>query len=169
MQKTTSHNQESYNKLSNNSKLLNVINHSVKLFCDSLGFNMNYFSSFMPYSDSQFPKYFNPNDDTKNLKITDLELILNHLDSKHQKLILDSLCQTHGFVCVESANHVESNKSIENLLLKISASNGALADNFITALEDDELTDDEKKKLTELAYHFRSMIIQFENRINQLD
>jgi hypothetical protein len=153
---------KSYNKSANNSKLLNVIDYSITSFCDSLGFNKAYFSQFLPYSESQYPKYVNPREDSHNLKITDLELILTNLDITHKKLILDSLCQSNGFLCLDSAELEKDESSIEKLLLKASASNGELASSFIKAFEDGKISDEEKQELTNIAYDFRKLLISFE-------
>lgn len=147
------------------SKLLNIIDYSITSFCSSLGFKKNFFSQFLSYSESQFPKYINPLDDTHNLKITDLENILKSLDSKHKKLILDSLCQSCDFVCVDSAkdNHLFS--SLENLLLNISATNGTLANSFLNAAEDGNINEFEKEELKTISYKLREFLVTFENRI----
>jgi hypothetical protein len=161
-------NPKSYNKITNNSKLLNVIDYALTSFCTSLGFNKTYFSVFLPYSDSQFPKYINSKDDTHNLKITDLEIILENLDSSHTKLILDSLCQSNGFICVDSAELEKDESPIEKLLLKASASNGDLANTFIKALEDGKITDEEKQELANIAYDFRKLLVTFEHNLNNI-
>lgn len=149
------------------SKLLRVIDYSVTTFCDSLGLNKTHFNKFLPYSDSQVAKYLNPNDDTKNLKIIDLPLILNNLDSQHKKLILDSICQSHGFICTEQTPGQNNSNSLENILLNITATNGSLANEFLVALEDGEISQEENEKLSTIAYQLRSLIRTFEARINK--
>lgn len=165
MEKITSKNSLGYLNNPKNSKLLNVINYSINSFCNSLGFNSGFFSQFLPYSQSQFPKYLNPNDDSHNLKITDLELILFSLDKKHKKIILDSLCQSNGFICVDDEKEKSLFFSLENLLLNISATNGDLAKSFLTAVEDGTVTPGEKENLRKISYDLREFLITFENRI----
>lgn len=161
----TPQNPKGYFKNPKNSKLLNIIDYSITSFCSSLGFKKNFFSQFLSYSDSQFPKYLNPLDDSHNLKITDLELILNQLDTTHKKLILDSLCLSNGFVCIDSVddNHLFSN--LEILLLNISATNGTLAKSFLKSVEDGNINDFEKEELRVISYTLRRFLINFENRI----
>lgn len=156
-----------YSNNSNTSKLLKVIDYSIHSFCDSLGLNKSHFNKYLPYSDSQIPKYLNPNDETKNLKIIDLPLILNNLDNQHKKLILDSICQSHGFVCTVEASKENNDKSLENILLRITATNGNLSSEFIEALEDGKISDIENEKLNQIAYQLRSLIRTFEARINK--
>lgn len=165
MRNQTSRNLIGYSKNPENSKLLNIIDYSITSFCSSLGFNKGFFSKFLPYSETQYPKYINPNEDTHNLKITDFETILNSLDSFHKKLILDSLCQSHGFVCVDSAVGKSLFYSLENLLLNISATNGDLAKSFLSAVEDGNISDSEKEVLKSISYNLREFLITFENRI----
>ena len=141
MQNKTPQNLIGYLKNPKTSKLLNVIDYSINSFCQSLGFKKNFFSQFLNYSDSQFPKYINPKDDSHNLKITDLELILLNLDSQHKKIILDSLCQSNGFVCVDTANEKSLFSNLEILLLNISATNGDLAKTFLSAVEDGNINE----------------------------
>lgn len=165
MQIQTLQNAKGYFKNPKNSKLLNIIDYSITSFCSSLGFKKNFFSQFLNYSDSQFPKYLNPLDDTHNLKITDLELILNHLDITHKKLILDSLCFSNGFVCIDSANDNNLFSNLEVLLLNISATNGTLAKSFLKSVEDGNINDFEKEELKLISYTLRQFLINFENRI----
>lgn len=154
------------NKLVENSKLLNLIDYSITSFCSSLGFNKGFFSKFLPYSETQYPKYINPNEDSHNLKITDLETIINNLDTFHSKLILDYLCQLKGFVCVEDPTQSDNKfSSLENLLLHITATNGNLANSFLVALKDGNINQDEKEQLKTIAYQLREFLITFENRI----
>ncbi len=165
MENSTHKNSQGYLKNPKTSKLLKVVNYSITLFCESLGFKNNFFSQFLPYSESQYPKYLNPNDDTHNLKITDLELILSNLDSEHKKIILDSLCQSCGFVCVEDEKEKSLFFSLENLLLNISATNGDLAKNFLLAVEDGNISNSEKDELSKISYNLREFLISFDNRI----
>lgn len=154
------------NKIVENSKLLNLIDYSITSFCSSLGFNKGLFSKFLPYSEIQYPKYINPNEDSHNLKITDLETIINNLDIFHSKLILDYLCQLKGFVCVEDSIQSDNKfSSLENLLLHITATNGNLANSFLSALKDGNISQDEKEQLKTIAYQLREFLISFENRI----
>ena len=162
----TSQNPLGYSKNPENSKLLNLIDYSITSFCSSLGFNKGFFSKFLPYTETQFPKYINPNEDSHNLKITDLETIINNLDTFHSKLILDYLCQLKGFVCVPESNESDNKfSSLENLLLHITATNGNLANSFLTALQDGNINQDEKEQLKAIAYNLREFLITFENRI----
>ena len=165
MQNQTSQNPLGYFKIAETSKLLKVIEYSINSFCNSIGFNKAFFSKFLPYTESQFPKYINPTDLTHNLKITDLELILLNLDLTHKKIILDSLCQSCGFVCVDTAKENSLFNSIENLLLNISATNGDLAKTFLSAVEDGNINQDEKEQLKKISYNLREFLITFENRI----
>uniref|UniRef100_UPI004047D1CB phage regulatory CII family protein n=1 Tax=Aliarcobacter sp. TaxID=2321116 RepID=UPI004047D1CB len=165
MQNKTPQNLIGYLKNPKTSKLLNVIDYSINSFCQSLGFKKNFFSQFLNYSDSQFPKYINPKDDSHNLKITDLELILLKLDSQHKKIILDSLCQNNGFVCVDTANEISLFSNLEILLLNISATNGDLAKTFLSAVEDGNINELEKQQLKTISYQLREFLITFENRI----
>ena len=155
-----------YSKNPENSKLLNLIDYSVTSFCSSLGFKKGFFSKFFGYSEIQTLKFLNPNNIEKVLKVTDLEIINNNLDTFHSKLILDYLCQLKGFVCLEDSTQ-SSNKfsSLENLLLHITATNGTLASSFLTALQDGNINQDEKEQLKTIAYQLREFIITFENRI----
>lgn len=148
------------------SKILTLIDYSITSFCSSLGFNKGFFSKFLPYTTTQYPKYINPNEDSHNLKITDLETIINNLDTFHSKLILDYLCQLKSFVCVEDSTQ-SNNKfsSLENLLLHITATNGNLANSFLEALQDGNINQDEKEQLKTIAYQLREFLITFENRI----
>jgi hypothetical protein len=153
-----------YTKNDNNSKLLNLLNYTVTKFCDSLGFNRGYFNQFLPYSENQLPKYFNPNDDNKSFKITDLEIILDNLDQPHQKLILDYLCQRYDFVCSSSAEtDIIENDNIKDMLIALSAKNGNLANCYINSIQDDILTDDEIDELLSLSYETRQKLINLEN------
>lgn len=165
MQNKPSGNLIGYSKNPENSKLLNLIDYSITSFCSNLGFNKGFFSKFLPYSETQYPKYINPNEDSHNLKITDLELILNNLDNFHTKLILDYLCQSHGFVCVDSEKEKNLFYSLENLLLNISATNGDLAKSFLCAVEDGNINNSEKEQLKTISYNLREFLITFENRI----
>ncbi len=165
MQNQTSQNPLGYFKIAETSKLLKVIEYSITSFCNSIGFKNGFFSKFLPYSESQYPKYINPTETTHNLKITDLELILSNLDLTHKKLILDSLCQTNGFVCVDTAKEKSLFNSIENLLLNISATNGDLAKSFLLAVEDGNINEQEKEELKKISYSLREFLITFENRI----
>ena len=166
MQNQTSKNPLAYLKNAENSKLLNLIDYSITSFCSFLGFNKGFFSKFLPYTESQFPKYMNPTDLTHNLKITDLEIILNNLDSFHSKMILDYLCQLKGFVCVPDSTQSDNKYfSLENLLLHITATNGTLASSFLEALQDGNINQDEKEQLKTIAYSLREFLITFENRI----
>lgn len=154
------------NKIVENSKLLNLIDYSITSFCSSLGFNKGFFSKFLSYSETQYPKYINPNEDSHNLKITDLETIINNLDTFHSKLILDYLCQLKGFVCVEDSIQSDNKfSSLENLLLHITATNGNLANSFLTALQDGNINQNEKEQLKTIAYQLREFLITFGNRI----
>lgn len=155
-----------YTKNDNNSKLLNLINYSVIRFCDSLGRTRDFFNQFLPYSENQLPKYFNPNDDTKSFKITDLELILDNLDQPHQKLILDYLCNRYGFVCSESAEaNKTNNDNIKDMLIVLSAKNGNLANCYINSIEDNILSDEEIEVLLSLSYETRQKLINFETTL----
>lgn len=165
MENSTSKNSLGYFKNPENSKLLNVIHYSINSFCSSLGFNIGFFSKFLPYSETQYPKYINPTETTHNLKITDLELILSNLDLTHKKIILDSLCQSNGFVCVDTEKEKSLFNSLENLLLNISATNGDLAKTFLSAVEDGNINDLEKEQLNKISYNLREFLITFENRI----
>lgn len=167
MENTTLLNINNSKNIANNSKLTKVVHHAIDLFCNNLGFTKGYFSKYLPYSETQSLKYMNPNNNDKHFKITDLEIILNNLDKEHKKIILDSLCHTHGFICVDSANSSNNSLNVESLLLKISASNGNLADNFLIALQDGKLTSDEKQSLAHIAYCFRSLLIEFENKLKE--
>lgn len=166
MQNIASKNSLGYSKNPENSKFLNLIDYSITSFCSSLGFNKGFFSKFLPYSETQYPKYINPNEDSHNLKITDLETIINNLDTFHSKLILDYLCQLKGFICVpESAESDNKFSSLENLLLHITATNGNLANSFLQSLQDGNINQDEKEQLKTIAYNLREFLISFENRI----
>lgn len=169
MQEKNPSNLSFYTKNDNNSKLLNLLNYTVTKFCDSLGFNRGYFNQFLPYSENQLPKYFNPNDDNKSFKITDLELILDNLDTPHQKLILDYLCQRYNFVCSMSAQADKINDdNIKDMLIKLSAKNGNLANCYINSINDDILTDDEIEHLLSLSYMTRQNLINFENVLKKV-
>lgn len=161
----TSLNPLGYFKNAKSSKLLNIVDYSITSFCSSLGFNKTFFSKFLNYSDSQFPKYINPSDDSHNLKIIDLEIILFNLDSFHKKLIIDSICQSNGFVCVDATNEINLFSNLEVLLLNISATNGTLAKSFLDAVEDGNISDSEKDELKSISYKLREFLITFENRI----
>ena len=165
MQNETSKNSLGYLNKPENSKLLNVIEYSINSFCNSLGFKIGFFSKFLPYSESQYPKYINPTETTHNLKITDFELILSNLDLTHKKIILDSLCQSNGFVCVDTEKEKSLFYSLENLLLNISATNGDLAKSFLSAVEDGNINDVEKEELKTISYNLREFLITFQNRI----
>ena len=165
MQNQTSKNLIGYSKSPYTSRLLNVIYYSVDSFCQSLGFNIGFFSQFLPYSQNQFSKYINPTETTHNLKITDFELILSNLDSTHKKIILDSICQSNGFVCVDTEKEKNLFYSLENLLLNISATNGDLAKSFLVAVEDGNINESEKEQLKTISYNLREFLITFENRI----
>lgn len=166
MQNIASKNSLGYSKNPENSKLLNLIDYSITSFCSSLGFNKGFFSKFLPYTTTQYPKYINPNEDSHNLKITDLETIINNLDTFHSKLILDYLCQLKGFVCVpESSESDNKFLSLESLLLNITATNGNLANSFLVAVQDGNINQDEKEQLKSIAYQLREFLITFENRI----
>jgi hypothetical protein len=155
-----------YSKNPENSKLLNLIDYSITSFCSALGFNKGFFSKFLPYSETQYPKYINPNEDSHNLKITDLETILINLDSFHSKLILDYLCNLKDCICVQNEDKTDNKfSSLENLLLHITATNGNLANSFLTALKDGNINQDEKEQLKTIAYQLREFLITFENRI----
>ena len=166
MRNQTSQNPLIYSKNPENSKLLNLIDYSVTSFCSSLGFNKGFFSKFLPYSETQFPKYINPNNSEKILKVTDLETIINNLDTFHSKMILDYLCQLKGFVCVPDSTQSDNKfLSLENLLLHITATNGTLANSFLQALQDGNINLEEKEQLKTIAYSLREFLITFENRI----
>ena len=166
MRNQTSQNPLIYSKNPENSKLLNLIDYSVTSFCSSLGFNKGFFSKFLPYSETQFPKYINPNNSEKILKVTDLEVIINNLDTFHSKMILDYLCQLKGFVCVPDSTQSDNKfLSLENLLLHITATNGTLANSFLQALQDGNINLEEKEQLKTIAYSLREFLITFENRI----
>ncbi|RXJ82635.1 phage regulatory CII family protein [Arcobacter sp. F2176] len=145
---------------------LNTINYSIEKFCDSLGFNKTYFHQFLNCSQKQAPKFLNPNDDLKQLKVIDLISILDNLDTKHRKIILDNLCQKYDFVCLDSAITQSNNISLEHILLNITSTNGELSSNFLQALEDGNISHDENKLLKEIAYKFRSLLRIFEFKIN---
>lgn len=169
MENLTSKNLIGYSKSPYTSRLLNVIEYSINSFCNSLGFKAGFFSQFLPYSENQYPKYINPTDSTHNLKITDLELIFSNLDNSHKKIILDSLCQSNGFVCVDSnastPNGIFTN--IETLLLAISATNGDLAGTFLSSIQDGNINAYEKEELNQIAYKLRAFLITFESRIKE--
>ena len=151
------------------SKLLNVIDYAVNSFCSNLGFYKSFFSKFLPYTESQFPKYMNPKESSHNLKITDFELIMENLDIQNKKMILDSLCHQFGFVCVDSAEMMEKGiyQNMETLLLTISATNGDLANCFLNAVQDGNINDLEKDSLQKIAYDLRAFLVLFESRIKE--
>lgn len=165
MKKSTSKNSQYYNNYDKNTTILHTINYAIYSFCLKLGFNDGYFSKFLKYSNSQFPKYLNPNDDTHNLKITDLVTILLNLDKPHKKLILDSLCHSNGFICIDEDVTGDKYSSLENLLLSITATNGQLASSFLDSIKDGNINQDEKDNLKSIAYQLREFLISFENRI----
>lgn len=166
MQEKTPSNRLFYTNNPNNSKLNNLLTHCVDRFCDSIGFNRGYFFQFLPhYSDKQLPKFFNPNDNTKEFKLSDLEIILSNLDTQHKKPILDYLCQSHGFICSSAAN---SNNDLENLkdtLLNISTSHGLLASQYLEAIKDEEITQNELEALLKASYNVRQILANFENTL----
>lgn len=166
MKKTTSTQSLLYTQSHNNSTLLKVIDYAINGFCTSLGFKKNYFNVFLPYSEKQYPKYINPCDDSHNLKITDLQIILEKLDTPNKKIILDSLCQTHGFLCVDSAETENNDNSLERILLNITSTDGALSKTFLEATQDNEIDDFERTELKAISYSLRSLLRVFENRIN---
>lgn len=166
MKSETLQNSLGYFKNPENSKLLNLIDYSVTSFCSSLGFKKAFFSKFFGYSEVQTLKFLNPNNSEKNLKVTDLEVIINNLDTFHSKMILDYLCQLKGFVCVPDSTQSDNKfSSLENLLLHITATNGTLANSFLEALKDGNINLEEKEQLKTIAYSLREFLITFENRI----
>lgn len=168
MENKTPCNQLFYKNNSQNANSFNkIIDFAVEKFCNSLGFNKNFFSQFLPYSESQFPKYINHNDDTKNLKSHDLIHILDNLDKPHQKLILDYLAQRYEatFIFNDSTNNTE--KSLEHILLNITATDGELSHKFLNAIQDNNIDETETKELNQIAYKLRSLLRVFEARINK--
>ena len=149
-------------------RFLKTIDYSIIKFCDSLGFNKTYFHQFLSCSEKQAPKFLNPNDELKQLKVIDLLSILDNLDSKHRKIILDNLCQRYDFVCLDSAAAENNNKSLEHILLEITSTNGDLSKEFINAINDNNISNDELEKLNFIAYHFRSLLRTFENKIKRI-
>lgn len=149
-------------------KLLKTIDYSITKFCDSLGFKKTYFHQYLTCSDKQAPKFLNPNDDTKQLKVIDFICILDNLDTKHQKIILDNLCQKYNFVCCDTAATQNNNQSLEHILLSITSTNGDLSKEFIEAIKDNNISSDEHNKLNAIAYNFRSLLRTFENKINKV-
>lgn len=165
MQNPTSKNSSYYNNNDKKTTILHTINYAIYSFCLKLGFKNGYFSQFLNYSETQYPKYINPLDDTHNLKITDLETILFNLDKPHKKLILDSLCHTNGFICIDEDSSTNKYSSLENLLLSITATNGELANSFLDSMKDGNINQKEKEELKIIAYKLREFLINFENRI----
>lgn len=168
MENKTLPNQLFYKNNSQNANLMTkIIDFTISKFCDSMGFNKSFFFQFLPYSEKQLPKYLNSNDDTKSLKIDDLLLILDNLDKPHQKLILDYLAQRYQgtFLFNDSLN--ENSQSLEHILLSITATDGELSKQFLNAIEDNNIDDNEKTQLNEIAYRLRSLLRIFESRIKK--
>ncbi|RXK01500.1 hypothetical protein CRV02_08300 [Arcobacter sp. CECT 8989] len=168
MENKTLSNQLFYKNNSQNANSFNkIIDFAVEKFCNSIGFNKNFFSQFLPYSESQFPKYINHNDDTKNLKSHDLIHILDNLDKPHQKLILDYLAQRYEATFIFNDSLDDNNQSLEHILLSITATDGELSKQFLNAIEDNNIDDNEIKQLKEIAYKLRSLLRVFESRVNR--
>ena len=167
MPNQTSKNCQYYNKNDKNATILHTIDYAIYSFCLKLGFNSGFFSQFLPYSEKQFPKYLNPCDDSHNLKLNDLQTILFHLDKSHKKIILDSLCHSNGFICVDEQSTNNKYSSLENLLLSITATNGQLATSFLDSMKDGNINKNESKKLKAIAYQLREVLLSFEKRISE--
>lgn len=99
---------------------------------------------------------------TKYLRVEELFIILENLETSSQKIILDYINTKFGFVCSEAAKPIEDNSSLETLLLKITSTNGEFTKEFLKAVEDGEIDEYENKKLNDIAYVFRSLIRTFE-------
>lgn len=150
-----------------NNKFLKTIDYAILKFCDSLGFNKPYFFQFLTCSDKQAPKFLNPNDEQKQLKVIDLLAILDNLDDEHRKIILDNLCQKYNFQCLSTSPGVKTSQNLEHILLNITSTNGDLSKEFLLSIQDNNIDKQEKEKLNKIAYDLRSLLRTFENRINK--
>lgn len=108
--------------------------------------------------------------ENKFLRIEELFIIISCLDSEQQKLILDYLSQKYDFICNYSAvTDPTINNTLENILLNLSATNGSLIKNFLDAIQDKNINEYEKEALKDIAYNLRTLLVNFESRINEFD
>ncbi len=112
-------------------------------------------------------KYFDESS-TKYLRIEELFIILNTLDKPQQKIILDYICNKYDFQCLDTADTKKSNQSLETLLLSITATNGDLSKEFISSMEDGNISEHEEDTLNSIAYQLRSLLRTFEGRIKAI-
>ncbi|MGM0518185.1 MAG: hypothetical protein ACQERD_00920 [Campylobacterota bacterium] len=112
----------------------------------------------------EFNNYFDPLS-SKYFRIEELFIILESVDKPQQKIILDYICNKYDFTCQDTADINNTNNTLENILLNITATQGRLTQDFIQAIEDDDITDIENDKLNSIAYELRSLVRTFENRI----
>lgn len=150
------------------SKLTNVINHSIEMFTKSLGFKKGYFSQYLNYSENQYPKYINPNDVTHNMKLSDLDLILDNLDDKHTKIILDYLCMRNNFQCITNADDDNSKFNVSDSLHNINSKVGSLNTEYLDSKEDGILDNVELNNFITKSYNIRQTLICFENQVKAI-
>ena len=159
-----------YNLISyqKSTKFLNFVTIIITNFTDTLGVKRAYFSKFLPYSDSQFNKYLNPQDETKNLKLTDFIHIIDNLDRSSQFEMIDWFCEQYDFTIVDNQKELKNNETLETLLLKMTSTNGTLSNQFLEAIKDDDINDYEQSELKSIARQFRSLLRTFENRLEDV-
>lgn len=126
-----------------------------------LGFANNEYTQlknmFVPYS-------------LKFLKLDQLFIILNDLDSDLTKNILDYISKKYNFTLSYKATpSIIQYESMKDSLISFSINNGELSNDFFNAIKDDKLTPDEITILKKRIYDFRSALVQFENELNDYD
>lgn len=102
---------------------------------------------------------------TKYLRVEELFIIIENLETSSQKIILDYICSKFGFICLDSASADDTNNSLETILLQLSSTNGELSKEFLESVKDGSINDYEREKLNSIAYMFRSLLRTFEMKI----
>jgi hypothetical protein len=97
----------------------------------------------------------------KYLKVDELIHLLDNCPG-HQKPTLDFLCHRYGFTCSHNADKVNCNEDFQDLFVKVANINGTLAKEYLQALEDGNIDEDEKKQLDLIMYQFRALIRSYE-------
>jgi len=86
----------------------------------------------------------------KYLKTNELLLLLDNTP-EHQKPVLDYICNRYGFTCNESAKRLNTNNdNLKDMLLNITANDGALISDFQISIQDEELTIEEIDRQLEI-------------------
>ncbi len=116
---------------------------------------------------AQFNKIFDIFED-RYLKLDELFIIINTLDIKQQKMILDYVNKKFNFICTYNANDNNSINNIDNSMFNINALIGSLNQEYLIAKEDNNLTEFEINELVDKSYLARQALINNENKLKSL-